>query len=523
MKLRYLYALPILATALMGCDEIEYSDAKPVENPQLPEVTQTDFSITPSAALAQGINLDELSDKTSDPNSYMVELYTINVLTENLPSGAVLSGGIQFAMSNEYTEVFDLSGVVTNEGVVSVPLSSLIYTRGTMISAADPREYTIYYRIPVYVTLDGGQYKLGDKDFFYNDGDSFNEIGIYPGYTVEEAYYLLGPNGTDISTAVKFDDSGYNIYDNSDFSVTAVFAEGNSSWVIVPESAYQAALTSGSLNYENVYGPEVKDALTGNLELGGAAGAVTDDTKYVFSFNARTLEYSITEKPKMELGDPTGIYIRGSMNGWDPLASYEFIGTEDPDVYIIPYVELPASSEFKVADTDWSMVNLGGSGAPIVPGTEYPLNGGDNISLEAAFTGSVILTATDGGSYTLLLQPFQTATAGQPSAIYIRGGMNDWGVDEAYEFSTSDYANVWYLENQTLGAGVEFKVADKDWSTINYGTSSTAGAFDETADTGILGLVYNGGNITLAANFTGTLRLVSVNNNYYLYFILSQE
>lgn len=519
MKLRYLFALPILATALMGCDEIEYSDAKPVENPQLPGITEADFSITPASALVNGINLEELSTQTDDPKTYMVELYKINVLTDALPESAELNGSIQLALSEDFENAFDLTDIKTVDGVVSVPLSSLIYTRGTMISAKDPREYTIYYRVPVYVELNGGQYKLGSKDFYYNDGDSFQEEGVYPGYTVEEAYYLLGPKGTELDSAVKFDHSGYNIYDDTIFTVTALFSEGNDSWLIIPESAYNAALSSGSLNSANVYGTDDAEALEGVLELGGAAGKVESGYKYEFSINLSTLAYTISQKPLLTLGDPTGIYLRGGMNDWGSPATYEFIATDDMDVYILPYVSMSAGTEFKVADADWASVNLGGNGENIVPGTEYALNGGDNIVLNVNFTGYVVLTNKDG-NYTLLMQPFEADTEGSGSGIYLRGGMNEWGSPAENEFMTSTYKNVWYLENQSIDAGTEFKVADADWSSINYGTSEGAGAFDETSGTGVLGLVYNGGNISLTANFSGDLRLVLAENHYYLFFIL---
>lgn len=81
MKLKYLYLLPIFATALIGCDEIEMSDAKPVENPQLPAITQSDFSVTPSAALQNGINLDELASQTESPETYIWCNYTPSMLT----------------------------------------------------------------------------------------------------------------------------------------------------------------------------------------------------------------------------------------------------------------------------------------------------------------------------------------------------------------------------------------------------------------------------------------------------------
>ena len=68
MKFKYLFALPIIATALMGCDEIEMSDAKPVENPQLPSITQNDFTVTAESALS-GLNLEALNAATDDPTT----------------------------------------------------------------------------------------------------------------------------------------------------------------------------------------------------------------------------------------------------------------------------------------------------------------------------------------------------------------------------------------------------------------------------------------------------------------------
>ena len=518
MKLRYLYVLPLLGAALMGCDEIEYSDAKPVENPQLPAVTQNDFSVSPASALTAGMDLDALSAMTDDPTTYMINLYTINSLTNSLPEDAVVSGGLELATTPDFANPFNVDGVVSENGVVSAPLSSFLYTR-SMMYGRDPRQYTIYYRVPVYVTVNGGQYKLGSKDYYYCDGDSFPEMGVDPGYYVEEAYYLLGPNGTELDSAVKFDHSGYNIYDDTIFTVSAIFSEGNESWVIVPESEYEAAMASGTLNYEKVYGPQVAASFEGVLELGGEPGVVESNYRYEFSINLSTLAYTIEKKALLQLGDPTGVYFRGSMNDWGASATWEFIATDDENVYIMPYITLSAGSEFKVADANWGSINLGGQGAEIVPNVDYALNGGDNIKINVDFTGSAILT-NDNGSYSLLLQSFEADTAGMASGIFVRGGMNGWGADAAYEFMTSAYKNVWYLEGQSIDAGTEFKVADVDWGAVNLGTSEGAGAFDETAETGILGLVPGGANISLVQNFNGDLRLVLVGGHYYLFFLL---
>ncbi|MDE5843478.1 MAG: hypothetical protein K2H35_07080 [Muribaculaceae bacterium] len=51
--------------------------------------------------------------------------------------------------------------------------------------------------------------------------------------------------------------------------------------------------------------------------------------------------------------------------------------------------------------------------------------------------------------------------------IYLRGTMNNWGTDAAYEFAASDTENIYTL-TVTLTKGTEFKIADSGWK-LNYG------------------------------------------------------
>ncbi len=115
---------------------------------------------------------------------------------------------------------------------------------------------------------------------------------------------------------------------------------------------------------------------------------------------------------------PTGIYLRGSMNGWGSPAEYEFLTTnvfgemliagELKDGIYGHVVEMPAGTEFKVADSSWGAINLGGDGAPFTVGTPYSLTGGDNIKLTEDFYGSVTLTQK-GGGYIVLFSPVEQA------------------------------------------------------------------------------------------------------------------
>lgn len=463
MKLKYIYLLPLLATAMIGCDEIEYSDAKPVENPQLPEITQADFSVSPSSLLSNGLNLESLSSQTDNPDAYMVQLYTVNVNTNDLPEDAIISGGLELATSSDFSNPFNVGDITISEGVASVPLSSLIYTRSTMFGK-DPREYTVYYRIPVYVTVDGGQYKLGDKDFYYCDGDSFKEFGVDPGYTVEEAYYLLGPNGMDLSDAVKFNHSGYNIYDDTVFTLTAKFEEGNSSWLVIPLSVYEAG---GSPSPSKVYGPTDAESLTGVLELGGSAGELESGKKYDFTINLSTLSYTISEVADFEY-----LYTPGNSNGWSQNAS-QMLSTND-FVNYSGFVYL--SGEFKfTSQINWDGINFGQGAEEGTLSTD-----GGNLNAEPG----LYWASVNINELTYSLTPI--------TSISMIGDFNDWGGD--VELTPSEDFLTWTGTLTLANAGGwKFRV-NNDWA-INLGGSDD-------------NLVTNGDNLyNEAGTYTVTLEL----------------
>ena len=296
MKLKYLFLLPILGATLMGCDEIEYSDAKPVENPQLPGIQADEFSVAPATDLVNGINLDQLVAAASNPDDYMVELYTISVNTENLPADAVVFGGLEFGANDTFEPVYNVADIKTEDGKARVALSSLLTVRNTMFGK-DPRSKTIYYRIPVYVSTEGGQYKLGEKDFFYCDGNKFQESGIDPGYSVEENYYLMIEGSNEFTV---FNRTAGNVYDDPTFNLAAAF-DANAKWKIVPESAKEAMENGDS---SQLYGTSTPDALEGILALGGDFGVISEKGRYDIKIDMSTLKYTFTLSLPEWLGTP---------------------------------------------------------------------------------------------------------------------------------------------------------------------------------------------------------------------------
>lgn len=107
-------------------------------------------------------------------------------------------------------------------------------------------------------------------------------------------------------------------------------------------------------------------------------------------------------------GQPSGIYLRGDMNGWG--TSLEFLTTDVKGVWSLENLSISAGIKFKVADANWTDINLGGAKVdgvvqPILPGVKYSLEkGGENIEITEAFNGNATLTLK-AGKYTLTLQP----------------------------------------------------------------------------------------------------------------------
>ncbi len=107
---------------------------------------------------------------------------------------------------------------------------------------------------------------------------------------------------------------------------------------------------------------------------------------------------------------PVKIYLRGGMNNWgnDGLdgTDWQFKTGAEKDTWETPVITIPAGTEFKVADADWSSINLGAVDPEINPGEAYNLAASDagNIKMAVDFTGIAYLKF-EKGNYVLTLDP----------------------------------------------------------------------------------------------------------------------
>ncbi len=231
--------------------------------------------------------------------------------------------------------------------------------------------------------------------------------------------------------------------------------------------------------------------------------------------NTGTVTFRITEapegeetpdEPEPEPVDNSIIYVRGDMNGWGTEDDWAFTQVSDTE-WAIYGVEIEAGENFKFASSDWATYNLASNGTVPEVGVEYELVSGanDNICLDYDFSGNIILTLQGDTYYAL----FKEAAAGDPAGIYLRGSMVDnWGADPAWEFVTTDEDNVWVLNNVTLDEGTEFKVADADWGTINYGLEETL-VLGQT-----MTMSYQGSNIVMPSTATVNITFATDGENY---------
>lgn len=96
------------------------------------------------------------------------------------------------------------------------------------------------------------------------------------------------------------------------------------------------------------------------------------------------------------------------------------------------------------------------------------------------------------------------------TAVYFRGGMNNWGNDgeetlAPWQLLTEDGKTYTFVAQgeTTIPANIEFKIADANWGAINYSSEGAIALNEETEWT------YNAGpNSFVEEDFVGTVTLV---------------
>lgn len=95
------------------------------------------------------------------------------------------------------------------------------------------------------------------------------------------------------------------------------------------------------------------------------------------------------------------------------------------------------------------------------------------------------------------------------TAIYLRGGMNNWEAPEAWRMETFDGITYWFdcKDATAIPGNTEFKFADAGWAQINYGLGDYVYPSEEWP----YEFYFNGNNTVMLENYTGTIKAILPN------------
>ena len=177
-------------------------------------------------------------------------------------------------------------------------------------------------------------------------------------------------------------------------------------------------------------------------------------------------------------GEPLYATGAGDFPGgeWAPENAAQFV--YENGAYTLKITNL-AQFKLSTAIGDWNTFNAGAyivdGGYGEEPGVPRPLmfagDQADPANIMCPYKGDYTITVAGNLSSITL-----TTTTPRPEGstpVYLRGDINGWGAPAEWQLTEIDNSLYKFVcaDDQLIGVGETFKVADGDWGAINYGTS----------------------------------------------------
>ncbi|WP_395343976.1 alpha-1,6-glucosidase domain-containing protein [Ningiella sp. W23] len=223
---------------------------------------------------------------------------------------------------------------------------------------------------------------------------------------------------------------------------------------------------------------------------------------YIFSVDAGDVAAPVLTVTNEEPYVGMPIFIRGSMNGWGTDNELEYDGGR---IYRATIDLAAEEHQFKVANEDWAMPNLGGAtpaDADVVVNLaqNMPLfEGGENLKLTIDEAGRYIFVFDTVDLDAPVVRVFAEEFFGGET-VFIRGSLNGWGESDALSYQGD---GVYSVDIDLDGSDVAFKVATSDWATVNLGAFNEGEAAVEVGKLKHLFQDGGSGNLTLASPEAG--------------------
>lgn len=492
MKKTYLFLLGVLGLMASSCEET-IEPAAPQQNPQGPVLNIEDITSAKTGVLSSDavINLENYnSDGTMIPVMKLEK-------ADSLPAGAAVSYKLELSSTDDFSRSVILDtqdGEGDNAGIYSVSASAWNEAHVKLFGKS-PKEKTAYYRVPVYVDLDGSDYRLNGTDYYAVSG-TLTETCFDQGFVIEDHYYFMSNSTTwDFAEAKNYPfehAADVSVYDDPVFTIKIEVTQeqidangGGSWWKIAPESTVDAQ------NWNAMVGTEENgdDSLSGLLVGPGEvqSGKITAPGKYVLTINMEAMTYEFELKLQ-----PDVLYTPGDANGWNQLASsWMQLRESDNDSYYYGVFPIGAGG-FKIcAENNWDNSTTYGAkeAGATVEGDLALGDGGHNIEVKTPGLYWVRVDF-DPASYQLTKYTLVPLTR-----VGLIGSFNGWATPDV-EMTTADEGKTWTADVK-FDAGAEVKVRFNDGWGYNLG-----GEFKH--------LVFDAGNMKVeeAGDYTVTLDLL---------------
>lgn len=503
MKKINILLLGLIGLMASSCEET-IEPALPQENPQEP-VLEAGSVVSEKSGVLASTAVIALEDYRADGT--VIPVMKLDD-AKDLPAGAQVSYKLQISNTDDFERnvILDAAPGETDDTKNIYYVSASEWNEAHIyLFGKSPKEKTAYYRVPVYVDVNGTDYRF-DSTSYYAATGTLTETCMDQGFVIEDHYYLLGNasswNLTDKAILADYSfahSADVSVYDDPvftlNFNVTQAVLDANGGgcyWKIAPQSSIDGN------TWDGVVGP----ATNGDTSLKGTlvskdpqAGMINEAGKYKMTINMETMAYTIEK-----VLQPEYLYTPGGANGWnqDNSSWMQLCVKKDGDVVKdqFYYCLSPVNNDgFKVcAEKNWDNATTYGAK------TDTPADSGDflvgqegkNIKPAAAGLYWIRVNYETKG-YTLtdyVLTP--VTTVGMIGSFAASG----WGTDVAM---TSADDGITWTADVTFAANDEFKFRFNGNWDYNLGGDTK-------------GLKIDGDNIKVetAGTYTVTLSLSGV-------------
>ena len=436
-----LAALGMLAASC--AEDIEPS--KPQENPAEPilkvddiEVAKTGELVAPEGETLPSIKLEKYLSSDLVP-AVKVEK------EDNLPTGGELLLRLEISDTPDFAKSRSIDMTRGNgdsdSDILYVPTSQWSEAQIELFGKTDAPCHT-YYRIPVYVTLAGTDYRINNPDYYALSGEA--DVTRLPfGYVVEDNYYVFGTyvgNNTPANAVIMEHNNEVSVYDDPVFTYVFTVDEQQATTGYTLRIAPESVRNNPNGTPEQCYGMGRDN---GTLELGGEPIVVNEVGPFKLEINMQTLTWKVTSAVAT-------LYV--------PTKGASF---SSPKCLQLPTTDYVNYNGFAWLDTQfrltgqkgWAPVQYGASADDTA--TDIVLGSGAWLKLPAKSPKGLYYMKVS----TLKLNYSATAI----KSLGLIGSFNNWN-ESADVQMTPDANKTTWKATATFEAGAEFKVrANAGW------------------------------------------------------------